>query len=67
MLPGECIQSGASQYCCGEKLEIVVQHSGGGYYIGTVCPHCGPYSRESGYYSSFEAAEKALKDNTYTR
>ncbi len=30
-----------------------------GFYIGTFCG-CGPYSRESGYYPTFEAATAAF-------
>ena len=61
MLPGETINSGASEICCGVKLEVRVYQSGAGYYLGTWCNNCGPYSRESGYYSDKAMAEKALK------
>lgn len=62
MLPGETIRSGASNECCGKKLELQVLQSGAGYYIGTICEQCGPYSRESGYYGSKEEAAEALKN-----
>jgi len=32
-----------------------------GYYIGKACD-CGPYSRESGYYSTDKEAQRALLD-----
>jgi hypothetical protein len=32
-----------------------------GYYIGKACD-CGPYSRESGYYSTDKEAQNALLD-----
>jgi hypothetical protein len=60
MLPGETIFSGASGICCGVKLEIQVLHSGGGWYLGTHCPQCGPYSRETEYYATEEMAKKML-------
>lgn len=63
MLPGETIHSGAPNKCCGKKLKLQVLQSGAGYYIGTFCNKCGPYSRESHYYPTREAAEKALKAN----
>jgi hypothetical protein len=67
MLPGETIGSGASDVCCNKKLRMQVLHSGAGYYVGTWCPNCGPYSRESGYYRTKEEAYKALLNNTYSR
>jgi len=62
MLPGETIMSGAPETCpdCGVTPELDVHMSGAGYYIGTFCG-CGPYSRESGYYPTREAAEAALE------
>jgi len=61
MLPGETIDSGAPDTCndCHIKLVPKVCKSGAGYYIGTWC-NCGPYSRESGYYPTEEAAEADL-------
>jgi len=38
-----------------------------GYYVGFWCGACGPYSRESGYYRSYEEAEKALSTGNYGR
>ncbi len=45
---------------------IDVYRSGAGYYVGTYC-HCGPYSRESGYYPTREAAAVALHSGRYGR
>lgn len=61
MIPGETILSGAPSTCseCGVKLKLQICRSPAGYYIGTLC-ECGPYSRESGYYPTHEAAEDAL-------
>ena len=67
-LPGECVNS-ISTTCheCGTELNIGVQKSAAGYYVGFWCPECGPYSRESNYYRSHEKAEKALSKGTYAR
>jgi hypothetical protein len=61
MLPGETILSGASLVCdeCGDTPYMDVYKSNAGYYVGTWCK-CGPYSRESGYYSSYDEANSAL-------
>lgn len=66
-MPGETIATGASPYCCGVMMKNAVQLSGAGYYIGTWCEHCGPYSRESGYYSSREEAQEALDNGAFAR
>lgn len=67
-LPGETIQTGAPATCpdCGVTPPIRVTSSGAGYYIGTWC-HCGPYSRESGYFGSSEDAQAALNSGVYGR
>jgi len=44
---------------CGGIPRIAVYRSGNGFYVGSWC-RCGPYSRQSGYYSSRESAEVAL-------
>jgi len=64
MLPGETIHSGASDVCSDCKVKLVerVCFSPAGYYIGTYCD-CGPYSRESHYYRTQEAARAALLNN----
>ena len=68
MLNGETIATGAAPTCedCGVTPPLKVYLSGGGYYVGTYC-HCGPYSRESGYYPSKEAAVAALEAGTFGR
>jgi hypothetical protein len=68
MLPGETLATGALDTCpdCGVKVELGVYRSAAGYYIGTWC-HCGPYSRESGYYPTREAAEDALSSGYFGR
>lgn len=62
MLNGETLFFGAPKICDGcnthvGKLRILM--SAAGYYIGTYCD-CGPYSRETGYFSNRNAAQKAL-------
>lgn len=61
ILPGETIRSGADSTCpdCGVVLKEKICRSNAGYYIGTEC-NCGPYSRESHYYKTREAAQTAL-------
>lgn len=64
MHPGETIRTGARDHCdCGDKLEFQVCSSAAGYYIGTQCPVCGPWSRESYYYPSYDRALSALEDD----
>ena len=67
-LPGECVRD-VETTCveCGAHLEIQVCKSMAGYYVGFWCDRCGPYSRESGYYRSYEEAEKALSTGAYGR
>ena len=62
MMPNETILSGAPAVCedCHVAPAFGVYLSAAGYYIGTCC-NCGPYSRESGYFPTKEAAEQALK------
>lgn len=45
---------------CGTHLSLQVCKSNAGYYLGYCCDHCGPYSRETGYFKSREIAEKEL-------
>ncbi len=60
-LPGETLARGADNPCpdCGVEVELQVLKSAAGYYIGTECD-CGPYTRESLYFKSFEEADEAL-------
>ena len=59
-LPNETIATGAEprRPDCQAMPRLAVQRSGAGFYIGTWCL-CGPYSRESGYYPTREAALEA--------
>jgi hypothetical protein len=67
-LPGECVNSTKTTcHECATELAIDIQKSAAGYYIGFFCQECGPYSRESGYYQSYEEAEKALSTGSYYR
>lgn len=68
VMPGETIATGGPSTCpdCGTKVELQVCRSAAGYYVGTMC-ECGPYSRESGYYPSYDAANDALKSRTFSR
>lgn len=67
-LPGETIHLGASPVCpdCKTVLLNDVLRSAAGYYIGTAC-RCGPYSRESGYFGSYEEARKELASDEWER
>ena len=60
-LPNETIATGADPRCgdCQTMPKIAVYGSAAGYYLGSWC-RCGPYSRESGYYPTRQAAEAAL-------
>ena len=67
-LPGECFNDSLTTCIeCGAELPIKVCVSAAGYYIGFFCPHCGPYSRESGYYRSREEAEMILGSGLFNR
>jgi hypothetical protein len=67
-LPNECVNDTQTACMeCGTALDIQVLCSAAGYYVGFFCPHCGPYSRESGYYSSREEAEVDLSSGCYGR
>lgn len=68
MLKNETLGKNHNRTCiqCEQKLENEVLMSAAGYYIGTSCL-CGPYSRESGYYRSYQDAQKDLNSNTYGR
>lgn len=48
MIPGETVGAKTTECVeCHQTLTIKVCHSWGGYYVGFICPNCGPYSRES--------------------
>jgi hypothetical protein len=61
-LPGETIATGATPFCedCDKVPDLGVYQSSAGFYIGTYCG-CGPFSRESGYYETQEAADTDFK------
>ena len=61
-LPGETILTGAPRTCdeCGVTVHLQVCQSPRGYYIGTMC-NCGPYTRESVYFSDWETAAAQLE------
>ena len=67
-LPNETIATGAEPRCpdCQAMPKLAVHRSAAGFYLGTWCL-CGPYSRESGYYPTREAAAAALKTGAYGR
>lgn len=67
-LPGE-LKGTRGTVCsdCGNDLPLQVCRSAAGYYLGYICPECGPYSRETGYYPSREAAEAELESGNITR
>ena len=67
-LLGECVNAEEVDCeACGTHLKIEILRSNAGYYIGFLCPKCGPYSRESGYYRRYSDAEFALKGKSYWR
>ena len=45
---------------CGKELPLQVLHSNAGYYIGTFCSCCGPYSRDSCYFRYRKDADREL-------
>ncbi len=60
-LEGELNGLEGCQCECGTNLYLKVCHSNAGYYLGYECPGCGPYSRETGYFRTYEQAERELK------
>ena len=57
-----------AKLCFNVALPLQVCRSETGYYIGTVHPQDGPYSRESeGYFPTLEAAEAALESGNWTQ
>lgn len=59
-LPGELHGTDGTACSCGKKLQLQVLHSPAGHYLGYTCDDCGPWSRESSYFTSHEAAEIEL-------
>ena len=68
MIPGETIATGAPVKCsdCGEEMKLQVCKSFAGYYIGTQC-RCGPNTRESTYYQTYDDANHDLQCGTFGR
>jgi len=70
-LPGETMGPNVETFVCpdcGTEMKRDVQQSAAGFYIGFWCNQCGPWSRESGYYPTCEAASAALvSDNVSWR
>ena len=61
-LPGELKGfDGTNCEHCGARLELGIQRSAAGCYLGYWCSCCGPYSRETGYYQTRVSAEAALE------
>ncbi len=56
MLSGECVGFRGAICDCGRPLALDVQRSAAGFYLGYVCPECGPYSRETYYYEDEDSA-----------
>ena len=50
------------------ELPLQVCESEAGYFIGTICPHDGPISRESQeFFPTREAAQTALETGSWTQ
>lgn len=63
MLPGETNGfNGAICATCGATLQLDVQSSAAGWYLGYRCGIHGPVSRETGYYRYYESAQRALME-----
>ena len=60
-LPGEILGAKLHAQCdCGEIIPLGLCRSVPGFYLGYVCPKCGPYSRETAYYSTERQIQNAL-------
>lgn len=74
-LDGETILLGAPDTCDGEgfmphepqKMVFQICQSAAGFFVGTECDYCGPYTRESGYYGTYDEAELAFQSGNYGR
>lgn len=73
VLQGETIATGCLGYMekiicleCMKEIKPGVYESSAGYYIGSYCG-CGPYSRESRYYSNRIKAMEAYETGIYGR
>jgi len=59
-LEGELSGLEGATCSCGAQLELTVQHSPAGYYLGYYCRICGPWSRETGYFATNTVATTEL-------
>ena len=59
-IPGELSGISGATCSCRRELALQVCESGAGFYLGYVCPSCGPWSRETGYYMHRQEAEADL-------
>ena len=68
MLPGETLLSGAPAECpdCKKHVRLGYMQSAAGWYYGSWC-NCGPYSRESEYYPTYQAVKKAYEQDKNLR
>ena len=66
-LPGETIGKGAPLVCpdCGSTVSDIKVCKSNMYYLGTMCPICGPYSRESDYFRNAAEAQAALESGNW--
>lgn len=64
MMPGECLgMNGTKCLDCGASLKLKIHRSPAGWYLGYICNICcEPYSRETGYFSTYAEAEEAMKN-----
>lgn len=60
-LEGELSGTQGVTCSCGERLSFKVCKSAAGFYLGYFCNNCGPWSRESEYFSTFADADNFLK------
>lgn len=68
VMKSETVATGAKlEECdmCGEVPQLQICKSAAGHYIGYQC--CSPYSRESGYFKSWEDAVLAFGEDAYGR
>lgn len=70
-LPGETVATGAPVRCPGCQRRVpgpTVLRSPAGWFVGYGPCDCNPvYTRESGYYHTFQGAELALLTGAYSR